>query len=236
MNVFRWKNCYADVVTSGHGTSAQAFFDDVVVPAIQTLENKIVLLGHSDEPGNVFAQSNTKDVLQETKKAFALSIQSIWERQFRGYLRGCAKELRPEESSLTTKVERGEWNKLCELFFELRGIDLKAFPSFAELDTLHLLGNACRHGDGSSAIELAQRCPHFWRTYSPLPFNDVSYKTAHRSVASMDIPLTHLQVFVSAIVTFWNDTKYIYEESIDRKHPSLQAQLERKRAERKWLP
>lgn len=235
MNAFRWKNCHADVAASKHGITVRSFFDDVVVPAIQTLEDKIVALGRSDDPGDAFAQSDAEDVLQATKLAFALSIQSIWERQLRGYLRGCAKELRPNDN-LATKAERGDWNRLCELFLKLRGIGLEAFPSFADLDTLHLLGNACRHGDGPSAIELATRCPDLWRTYSPMPFDDVSHKVAHPPVALMDVSMDRLQAFVVAIVTFWDDAEYIYNESIERKHPSLQARLARERAERSWRP
>lgn len=237
MNVFRWKNCYADVAALKHGTSVRSFFDDVVVPAIQTLEDKIVALGRSDDPGDVFAQSDAEDVLQATKMAFALSIQSIWERQLRGYLSGCAKELRPNDN-VATKVERDGWNKLCELFLELRGISLEAFPSFADLDTLHLFGNACRHGDGPSAIELAKRCPDLWRTYSPMPLDDddVSHKVAHPPVALMDVSMDRLQAFVVSIVRFWNDAEYIYNESIEKKHPSLQAKLAWERAERSWRP
>ncbi|EMV7406725.1 hypothetical protein ACVBE8_001463 [Klebsiella pneumoniae] len=235
MNVFRWKNCYADVAASKHGISVQSFFDDVVVPAIQTLEGKIFALGRSDDPGDVFAQSDAEDVLHATKMAFALSIQSIWERQLRGYLSGCAKELRPNDN-VANKAERGDWNKLCELFLELRGIGLETFPSFAELDTLHLLGNACRHGDGPSAIELTKRCPDLWRNYSPVPFDDVSHKVARSPIALMEVSMDRLQVFVVAIVSFWNDAEYIYNESIERKHPSLQARLARERAERSWRP
>lgn len=235
MNVFRWKNCYADVAASKHGITVRSFFDDVVVTAIQTLEDKVGALGRSDDPGDVFAQSDAEDVLRATKMAFALSIQSIWERQLRGYRCGCAKELRPNDS-LATKAERGDWNRLCELFFELRGIGLEDFPGFNELDTLHLLGNACRHGDGPSAIELAKRCPDLWRAYSPMPFDDVSHKVAHPPIALMDVSMDRLQAFVVAIVTFWDDAEYIYNESIERKHPCLQARLARERAERSWRP
>jgi hypothetical protein len=66
----------------------------VIAPAIRALEEKIAALGRSDIPGDAFAQADMEDVLKETKMAFGLSIQSIWERQLRGYLRGCAEELR----------------------------------------------------------------------------------------------------------------------------------------------
>ncbi len=236
MKVFRWKNCYADVAASKHGITVQSFFDDVIAPAIRALEEKIAELGRSDNPGDAFAQADMEDVLKETKMAFSLSIQSIWERQLRGYLRGCAEELRPSDG-LAAQVAKGNWEKLCALFLELRGIRFDAFPSFAELETLHLLGNVCRHGDGPSAVELAKRCPELWRrVYPPMPFGDQPPDSGPSPVALMDVPAERLRTFVAAIATFWDDAEYICNESIERKHPSLEAKLARERAERCWRP
>lgn len=167
--------------------------------------------------------------------AFGLSIQSIWERQLRGYLRGCAEELRSGDG-LAARVRKGNWEKLCTLFLELRGIRFDAFPSFAELEILQLLGNACRHGDGPSAVELAKRCPELWPVYSPMPFEDQPPDSGPPSVALMDVPVERLRAFIAAIAAFWDDAEYIYNESIERKHPSLEARLARERIERRWRP
>ncbi|MBN9515879.1 MAG: hypothetical protein KIT25_02530 [Enhydrobacter sp.] len=235
MKVFRWKNCYADVAASKHGVTVRSFFDDVIAPAIRALEEKIAALGRSDSPGDAFAQADTGDVLKETKMAFGLAIQSIWERQLRSYLRGCVEELAPGEG-MVAQVTKGHWARLYELFLELRGIRLDAFPSFAELDTFQLLGNACRHGDGPSAVALAARCPELWRVYPPGPFEDQPPDPEPPPVALMDVPVERLRAFVEAIATFWDDAEYIYNESIERKHPSLETKLARERTERSWRP
>jgi hypothetical protein len=83
----------------------QSFFDDVVAPTIRAIEEKIIALGRSGNPADAFAQADMKDVLQETKKAFSLSVQSIWEGQLRGYLRSCAEELQLGED-LAAKAAR----------------------------------------------------------------------------------------------------------------------------------
>lgn len=235
MNIFRWQNCNADVATSMHGVSVQSFLDDVVVPAIGALEKKVTVLSCSDDPAEIFAHSDMNDVLRATKMAFGLSIQSIWERQLRGYLRGCAAALRPNDG-LMEQAEKGNWHKLCGLFLELRGIRLDAFPSFSELDKLHLLGNACRHGDGPSATALARYCPELWPEHLWIPSDATPAEPAGMSVALMDIPLDRLRAFGVAIITFWDDAEYIYNESIGRKHPSLEARLVRERTERSWRP
>lgn len=81
MNVFRWKNCYADVAAFKHGISVRSFFDDVVVPAIQTLEDKIVALGRSDDPGNVFAKSNAEYIYHESIEGKDPSLQAKLARE-----------------------------------------------------------------------------------------------------------------------------------------------------------
>jgi hypothetical protein len=95
MKVFRWKNCYADVAASMHGVTVQSFFDDVIAPAIRALKEKIAALGRNDHPGDAFAQADMEDVLKETKMAFGLAIQSIWDRQLRSYAPGLRRDRPP---------------------------------------------------------------------------------------------------------------------------------------------
>lgn len=235
MTAFRWNNCFADVQTSKHDITIRAYFDDVIMPSIETLEQRIGELGQSDDPMDMFVQSDTRDVLQEAKMAFALSIQSIWERQLRSYLAGCAKELRPDEN-LKTQVEKANWDALKEIFRELRGLSLESFPSFPLLDRLQHLGNACRHGDGKSTIQLYQLCPHLWKPMPPMPNGFGAADADPPSVDFLDISSSHLSQFTEAIAQFWDDTTYIYNESIELKHPSLEAKLVLERKTRSWVP
>lgn len=232
---FRWKNCFADVQASKHDITIQSFLDEVILPALRALEDRIAELGQSEDPGDAFAQADMEDVLRETKMAFCLSVQSIWERQLRGYLSGCGEELRPG-AGLPAKVSNAKWPGLCALFLDLRGIRLDAFPSYFQLETLHHLGNACRHGDGASAVELARRCPDLWRTYPPMPFEAEAPAPSPPSVAMMDVPISRIQAFVAAVAAFWIDAEYIYNESIETKHWSLEARLAKERVERAWRP
>lgn len=146
----------------------ESYYQDVIVPALATLDAKIDELDRSDWLGAVFAKADMEGVHLETRRAFGLSIQSIWERQLRDYLLGCANELRPGEP-FATKIEKANWKELQKLFRGLRGIALDSFPSFAVLDALQHLGNACRHGNGDSAVELARRYPDLWPVIPPMP-------------------------------------------------------------------
>lgn len=233
---FRWKNCYADVAAAKHDLTIRSFFTDVIQPAIRDVEGRIEALGRSDDPVACFEQSDMEDVLAETKLAFCLAVQSVWERQLRAYLSGCATELRPGEG-LEAKIERANWQRLCALFRELRGIEIEAFPSYAALDTLHHLGNACRHGDGASAEMLAERFPQWRRPYTPMPPEWGGPADPPRlTVDRMNVPVEQIAGFVEAIAAFWSDHTYIYNESIERKDPHLEAKLARERVERAWRP
>lgn len=237
MQPFRWKNCYADVTAARHDLAAETFLNDVVLPTINKLEERIAEYQSSDDPVAVFYQSDLEEVLSETKKAFALSIQSIWERQIRGYLHGCATELRPGEG-LEAKIEKGDWSDLLKMFSKLRGIELQEFPSFERLDTLHHVGNACRHGDGKSSRILAFRHPEWWPAYDPDAGSlfGISGPEPEKTVRAMEVPTVCLVQFGQAIVEFWEDATYIYNESIENKHPSLEKKLAKERVERRWRP
>lgn len=236
MTPFVWKNCYADVQAWRHDQTIREFVRDVVKPAIAVLDDKITALSLSDVPAREFIQTDTEDVRRETKLAFALSVQSIWERQFRGYLTGCASELQPEVN-LKRKIQRAEWLDLCKLFAELRGIALSQFPSYEALRTLHLLGNACRHGDGPSTIELYERRPELWSS-APRLYEDIigAPTPGPPPVQLMEIPVSIIEELSEAAASFWEDQGYIYNESIERKHESLEARLATIRPHRTWRP
>lgn len=117
----------------------------------------------------------------------------------------------------------------------MRAIAFEDFPSFAVLDELQLLGNACRHGDGASALELSRRCPELWNRTEPLP-DGLKLPPLPPLVAYMNVPVGRLEAFARSIAEFWNDAKYIYNEIIDMKAENLQRRLAEERKDRKWLP
>jgi len=38
---FRWKNCFADVASSGYGEMALSYLSDVIEPSLATLERRV---------------------------------------------------------------------------------------------------------------------------------------------------------------------------------------------------
>ena len=115
----------------------------------------------SSEPIDAFRLSDTQDLIAETLKAFCLSLNSIWERQLRNLMTGVARELY-DDPGLIKKCQMDPWHKLAGLFEELRGFKLSAFKAYDDLDTLQLLANVCRHGEGASLQRLSTKCPELW--------------------------------------------------------------------------
>jgi hypothetical protein len=69
-----------------------------------------------------------------------------------------------------------------------------------------------------------------------MPFEAQPPTSGPPSVALMDVPVDRLRAFIVAIAAFWDDAEYIYNESIEQKHPSLEAKLVQERSERSWRP
>jgi len=230
----------ADVYSYRYGAIAKDFLTLVVNPSLDALDNEIQKWEGSEDPVSHFMIADLTELIGKTRMAFCLSIQSLWERQIRTYLFGCHQELKIDLSSVSKKkgpdvVHSVLWGDELNAVFEcLRGIALRSFESYPTLNMLQLVGNVCRHGDGPSGRQLWKDHPELWPTYGPDErFNTPSKPLQPPPVDMMTISRDLLTSFVEAIDLFWNDTEYIYNESIERKAASLEARLviERKKRE-----
>jgi len=206
------------------------YLEQVVSPALLTLEQRIAALETSDAPGAVFEKADTEAVRDATLQAFFLSIQSLWERQLRGYLVSCAREF--SRVDLVRKIERAIWNDLQGHFLDLRGIPLSAFASFPELDLLQTIGNVCRHGDGAAARKLYGDHPEFWPPKSEglEVFGLEAHIDDEPRADALLVSVGTLENFGSAIIAFWDNAEFIYINSLTSKHPSVVQRLQREEA------
>ncbi|QDV97109.1 hypothetical protein FFH90_023535 [Pseudomonas sp. ATCC 43928] len=230
----------ADVYNYRCGAIARDFLTLVVNPSLDALDAQVKHWRESDDPVAGFIISDLSELIFKTRMAFCLSIQSLWEQQIRTYLAGCQQELGINPFPVSNRrgansVQTVYWgDELNTVFERLRDIALPSFTSFDSLDLLMLVGNVCRHGDGNSSVRLWRLRPDLWPDYHN-PENKFLLSALTEPappVQSMQIPREMLEDFVDKICLFWEDTNYIYEESIERKHPSLEARLVIRRAER----
>jgi hypothetical protein len=54
MAPFGWQNCYADVAASQHDKTIRPYLDDVIIPALNSLDRRIEDLDQFEEPWVVF--------------------------------------------------------------------------------------------------------------------------------------------------------------------------------------
>lgn len=224
-----WTNTYADVVSSSHGRTTAEFFNSVVCPAIRKLQQHVETYKASSDPIDAFRQSDTEDLIVESLKAFGLSLHSLWERHLRLLMAGVAREVF-DDVDLIKKCQTQRWDQLDGLFEHLRGHKLRYFRAFDDLDTLQLLANVCRHGDGPSLKRLSEKCPELWPEPNPpmVPMID-EVKLDRFRVDNLCITLELLERLSEAIQSFWNQTHYIYLESLERKHENVVKELEKMR-------
>lgn len=215
---------------------------DVVESSFAALQKRREEL--TADPLDIGAQFQLADLdvlRRDTGLAFCLAIQSIWERQLRQYIKGCARELPPLEAQATVKkATSNSWEDVEKAFLTTRGVTLKSLPFYEELTLLHRLGSVARHGEGKSFIWLWEHYPEFWPTRhgedqqrameAAFPeFGSAEFKPTMHEI---NVSLAWLRRFSSAIEGFWDEIQYIYNENIQDKGPQLESLLVLQRAER----
>lgn len=233
---FRWKNCYSDVLANRNGEMAMGYIKDVVEPSLSKLEAHIREMSERhDDPAAVFGIGPARELHRATLMGYCLALQSLWEKQLRAYLEGCARDLKSDPQVGTT-IEKATWKQLDSIFEKLRGVPLTAFEEHTRLNLLQLLGNVCRHGSGPSLHRLAIEHPELWAHEEkpelaiPPPLRPPVEPA--RTVAGLQISRALLTSLAAAVDGFWRETEYIYNESIERKADSLEARLVEERRKR----
>lgn len=195
-----WKHSVADVYASKYGTIAQEFLALVVTPSLDALERRWQEFDRGgDKLEEAFASLGHAELVNKTNSAFCLSIQALWERQLRGYLRLC-----PNAGIELEEVDKAKWGaQISRVFLQIRGLTLQSFDSYATLNKLNFLGNVCRHGDGKSADKLFKAHPELWPTWAHIlgPADADATPPADLIKISRDM----FTEFVNAIDVFWMD-------------------------------
>jgi hypothetical protein len=236
IETFTWDNLQADIYFGLHANTMWLYLEGVVTPALDAIDARYDELSLSDEPIVVFQFGDVKALRKATIETFALSVQSLWERQLREFLKNCARELK-HSADYVERLESASWAKLLKQFKELRGLPLEDFDSFPDFELLQLLGNACRHGDGKSAKMLYERWPELWPNWPPAPPAGWSGPLLanvpnHPLFSGVSLHRSVLVRLIHAVIWFWDDHNYIYTNSIEPKSSSIEGALAKMREKR----
>lgn len=199
----RYKEQAARSVARNNCYDLRRFLENVLDPTFVAITSRMkseqALLSASedilDAAKALILRATNSSMLKDMGVAFALSIQSIWERGFRDYVATCAHEIPDQEAAKRAKANR--WPDVLEGFELVQGLSLNAYPEAIELSVLHSIGNVCRHGPGPSLNKLMNTNPEFW----PEGVN-TSYPTG--PMQGLCISHERLRGFVIAATSFWS--------------------------------
>ncbi len=135
------------------------------------------------------ARVNTHNALwYEMRRTFALLIETLFERQLRSWL----SEKMPTEIK---KVEQAKWPDLVKLVKKQMGSSIGT-----DIESLWLVANAVRHGNGPSATKLLNTSPDFWGHVRTKP--DSRWQSD--LVGNMRICDAQLERYARAVLEFWH--------------------------------
>jgi len=210
-----WKHSIADVYANNYGNVVQDYLSLVVEPSLQALRRRSEeLMAITDDAlfTKAFQIADHSALEQKTAMAFCLGIQSLWEQQIRTYMVSCTRQFFnpgvPEDQAVKAiedeieKIQKVGWGSdFNKSFMNARGLDLSKFQSYESLGLLMLLGNVCRHGEGSAARTLREKHKDLWSAPDPL----LEEFFGIRPVSDIQLPLELLRSLVHAIVLFWRE-------------------------------
>ncbi|RVA56335.1 hypothetical protein EN933_06435 [Mesorhizobium sp. M7A.F.Ca.US.001.01.1.1] len=226
-----WTNCRADIGTYAHVRTIEMFLESVAIPSVRAIDDRVDQLRASEEVVAMFDLSDMEDLRAVTLSALCLSLQSMWEQQLRGYLCACAEELAKERPGLVSKLRGRDWEYLKRQFLELRKLPFSHFKAHRDLDLLQLLGNFCRHGEGRASAVIRADFPEFCMQIPaspPMPFEDSIGSPARLDIV---VEVKDLERFAKAVVSFWTEAEWIYNNSISRKHESTVRAIKKRELE-----
>lgn len=168
------------------------FYKRVIVRTLADLPTHETLVVGEATDMNTFldrcAAQIDNHTANEAAKAFALTLDGLFERQLARWARAHSVKF-----SGATDLSRAAW--------EIATIDLDAIGVASDLYELHLVGNVARHGDGGACTKLLAKAPHLW-TRTSFDYHDVAPKPVPMS-EDLRIGQDDLRRYARAVVEFW---------------------------------
>ncbi|MFK4447131.1 hypothetical protein ABH944_007422 [Caballeronia udeis] len=223
IDTHKWRNCdLVDELAILNVTPISAFMNKVVEPWLDTLnaeeEGRKADLSSSDYLRH-WNLHQTREIRQISLQNFCLSIDGMFERELRAWLKSALYQLlsadsKRDESGWLKVIRTGDLDKLSGLLQEHRKIGLSAFPAYPVLRLMKTVANICRHGEGRSVAELSQYYPHFWSLCTVANKPSTGWVSDDQALySSLILPAKILSDFFDAVKQFWTDVRYIFLNS-----------------------
>lgn len=176
--------------------------DQVVNPSCAALAQVEEAIGRESSMEIYLAQLGAR----EGRKSLALALAGLWECQFREHMWKSAAVI--DKGTDLEKIWMRDFPYLERRFFKMRQIQLSVFPEYRILQTLIVVANAARHGNGGSSQKLYDDYSNYYSHTKPRA-GYYSYflhgGTRDNDVRYIDIKHAHLVEFGEAIISFWKN-------------------------------
>jgi hypothetical protein len=174
------------------------FYLTVIQPALAEFVPTDDIVGGETADIDVFlerAEITTHNALcYEMRRAFALIIGALFERQLRSWLSGKM----PAE---TKTIEAAKWRaRSGQPSLAKMGEKEVGEPVGTDIESLWSVANAVRHGNGDAATKLSHKAPQFWDHVRTRP----ELRWQSDLVGNMRIPDAQLERYVRAVLEFWH--------------------------------
>jgi hypothetical protein len=168
------------------------FYQRVIVPALAGLPRHAVLTVGETASMDAFlgrcAAQVDNHTADEAAKAFALTLDGLFERQLSRWARA--------HGSTANGLD-----KLLTACTQIASIDLDAIGIAQVFRELHLAANVIRHGEGRSSVELRRLAPHLWGNET-IHLYDLAPGPTPAS-EELRIRADDLMRYARAIICFW---------------------------------
>lgn len=230
----------------------ELYTDSVIRPSLAALDRRLEECDTSDDEGAVFMHADLADIYQSTVEGYLLTLQSMWERGLRRMLVSCDQKLSAGQNK--NAIQKAHWaadaKGLQAHFARLLSFPISDMHAYRDLDILQNLGNAIRHGDGTSAKRVHELAPNLWVQWlapgtvieiGPITHTVSLSAPAHPSFEAITLEVAVLEQMILAVLDFWMDLECLRCHSFRDIHPSTVRQLEvweqereARRASRHW--
>lgn len=203
-----WRTTLGDMHAGVHARVADDLFRLAIEPACAAVATELAACNPTDDKDPEWdRRDDLRRAQLEMHRSFTMMLGGLWERNFQRLLADAAFLLaEPEQAGIREKIKAGSWNGLAAAFLAIRGFSLADFPVHAELELLHRVTSAVRHGDGPSADKVRELAPDMFLATAE-PMNWFTYFTrgadGDSAVNRLEVTFERLTAFKDAVAGFW---------------------------------
>lgn len=204
-----WRTVMGDMYASIYADTVETIFRVAIEPSCQAIAAELAACESARDKDKLDRRDALRQVQLDLHRSYALMLGGLWERNFQRHLLDSIHLVdEADRESLRADIKSNNRIKHLGAFATIRGFPFADFSMAADLNLLHLISSAARHGDGRSADKIHQECSRFFISELE-PANWLTYFThssdGESSAQKLEINFENLTHFKNSVVNFWRE-------------------------------